>query len=94
MGAAKDFSIGYPRDECRRDTKNLAQAAVLKAVQSCAFGCRKTQTTETVQEFGLDERSEDVEFAVVRQRGMLPDLLQCHKISFCHTDTTTKLVPR
>ena len=63
MGAAEDFSIGYPRDECRRDTKNLAQAAVLKAVQSSAFGCRKTQTTETVQQFGLDERSEDVEFA-------------------------------
>ena len=47
--------IGAPNDakQRRRDTKKLAQAAVLKADQSSAFGCRKTRTTQTAQQIGI-----------------------------------------
>ena len=39
------------------------QAAVFNAVQSLAFGCRKTRIAQTAQHFGHDEGSVHVELA-------------------------------
>ena len=95
LGPAKNFSSGYSRNECRRDTKNLAHASVLKAVQSSAFCSSKHEQLRLCSN-NLDPMK-DLKISCRdcgRETARNPALLQCHKISFCHTDTTTKLVPR